>query len=959
MIIILLSLSAVSAADNENPEISTDDAQDNILLARSEENILSGPSQSFEDLKDLVQDPSIPAGGTVSIENNYSYESGDIDSGIDIDQDMTIDGKGYAINANHEASIFNVIGNSHVTFINITFIGGDSATNGSAINVASGSRVSVINCTFINNKAANSGGAIYIGDIPSRDATLITGSTFENNSAKNGGAVYWAGYDGEMRNCYFENNSANDYGGAICFKTNGDNIWCYDSTFIKNSAKSGGAIYLDTPDYFPHLTLKNFTFESNVATEEGGAIYSNGFVRMFSVYFNDNNATKGSAIFKTDASEMSIEDTEFGRNRADAHAIVIDVDGNGSYTPANVSVNVTFSGFDNIANAIWNDGHYSTMNLRNVTCEFSLDGNGRSLKVFNDFSDYAQPTEDFKDSLTIWQNSKIDGEDAQLIDILIKNQKNETLYCLEDGVVVTDNTKRGGRSSLPDDSSLIVTDVYGNIRIDLKNLKAGTYTIEAKHKGDVYYTEIANTAEFTVLGEVKLEIDKTANATVVGNNTLVEFTITVNNTGTADATDVCVKDGLPSGFELVNTTEGYDTTYSCWMVDELQAGKSVSFTIIGRSVEVGNWTNYAYASCEENDTLISDTFGIEIVPTDLTIAKSASPTNVTVGENVTFTVTVTNNGKIDVSDVTITDVLDTAFSFDGTSTSIPCNVLGQKLVWNIGDLASKASKSVSFNVKAISVGNFTNVAEVTCSENTTGKSGKTNVTVNPAPSTVKGENVTVNVGDSITVPVTSENATSINYSIVDENDKTVVNGTIQPGEDIVLPSLPAGNYIVKLTAVTDSNHTSSTNTSTIEVKKILPSIDVDAPAINVGEDGVITVTVPEDATGNVTIEVEGKNYTEPVKDGKAVFAIPGLKVGSHDIKAYYSGDDKYLPNNATGAIEVLSVDVLPVEDNNVTPQKEDVKPPAKSTLAIHETANPILALFIVLALLGINTKRRK
>ena len=62
-----------------------------------------------------------------------------------------------------------------------------------------------------------------------------------------------------------------------------------------------------------------------------------------------------------------------------------------------------------------------------------------------------------------------------------------------------------------------------------------------------------------------------------------------------------------------------------------------------------------------------------------------------------------------------------------------------------------------------------------------------------------------------------------------------------------------------------------------------------------GEDGKITVTVtlPKDATGKVTIEIDGKNYTSQIKDGKAVFTVSGLKVGKHSIKIFYTGDDKY------------------------------------------------------------------
>ena len=334
-------------------------------------------------------------------------------------------------------------------------------------------------------------------------------------------------------------------------------------------------------------------------------------------------------------------------------------------------------------------------------------------------------------------------------------------------------------------------------------------------------------------------------------------------------------------------------------------------------------------------------------------------------------------------------------------------------------------------------GNYTVNLTTVVDGNHTIATNQSSITVNPAPSTVSAENITVNVGDPIDIPVNSENATSITYQIIDKDGNVVDEGEIKPGESITNPGLPAGTYTVNLTANTDENHTSSSNTSSItvnkipstviptaediyvgdtetidikvgpedatgtvnitvngktytnvplvngtasidvpglkagnytvdvsysgddkylpsnntttfEVKKILPPVDVVAPTITVGDDGVITVTVPKDATGTITIEVEGKKYTSPIKDGKAVFIIPGLKAGLHDIKAYYSGDDKYLPNNSTGTIEVL-----PIKE----PSKD--AEPVKSNLERYETGNPIVALLLVLALLGINIKRRK
>ena len=167
---------------------------------------------------------------------------------------------------------------------------------------------------------------------------------------------------------------------------------------------------------------------------------------------------------------------------------------------------------------------------------------------------------------------------------------------------------------------------------------------------------------------------------------------------------------------------------------------------------------------------------------------------------------------------------------------------------------------------------------------------------------------------------------------------------------ITVPGLKAGLKHVYVKYNGDILYRVSENTTTFKVLKHKPPIDVVAPDIKVGEDGKITVTVPKDAKGTVTIKVNGKTYTKPVRNGKAVFIIPGLKAGTHSIRAYYSGDDRYLSASAVGKIKVAS-----------DGEKDTIKHNAKSaegTLQKHATGNPIFMLIvIILALCTIPLRR--
>ncbi|AMD17473.1 hypothetical protein TL18_05235 [Methanobrevibacter sp. YE315] len=451
-----------------------------------------------------------------------------------------------------------------------------------------------------------------------------------------------------------------------------------------------------------------------------------------------------------------------------------------------------------------------------------------------------------------------------------------------------------------------------------------------------------------------LKIKKTANVTVVGNNTLVEFTIIVNNTSIVDATDVGVKDGLPSVFEFVNATEGYDTLWNEWIINCIPAGESVTFTIIGRSSEIFNYTNYAYALCNEIDTYVVDTFKGQIVPTNLTIVKSAG-SNVTVGENVTFTITITNNGPINVTDVSITDALDSTFRFDGASTSVPCIVFENELVWNIGDIASMASKTITFNVTTIAVGNFTNEATVTCRENSTGKSDRTDVTVNPGASLVRGENVTVTYGDDIIIDYNSTNATGITYAIFDDKNNLIFGDTVGPNGSIAVDWLAAGKYTVNWTSVVDGNHTLSTATSTITVNPAPSTVQAEDISVNVGDSIVVHVT-SENAT-EITYEIidgDGNVVDDgAIRPGEDIVP-PSLPAGKYVVNLTALTD-----SNHTSSANTSTIEIADGKEQNATSQAEDSKPPVGSALTLHETANPILALLMALALLGIRTKRKK
>ena len=86
----------------------------------------------------------------------------------------------------------------------------------------------------------------------------------------------------------------------------------------------------------------------------------------------------------------------------------------------------------------------------------------------------------------------------------------------------------------------------------------------------------------------------------------------------------------------------------------------------------------------------------------------------------------------------------------------------------------------------------------------------------------------------------------------------------------------------------------------VEFEKITPQLNLSAEDITVGENVNIDVVLPQDATGNVTLN----NSTISIKNGKATFVISNLDVGDYKFIVRYSGDDKYNPTSNSVNVHV-------------------------------------------------------
>jgi uncharacterized repeat protein (TIGR01451 family) len=206
------------------------------------------------------------------------------------------------------------------------------------------------------------------------------------------------------------------------------------------------------------------------------------------------------------------------------------------------------------------------------------------------------------------------------------------------------------------------------------------------------------------------------------------YSITVSNAGgAATSGTVTVSDTLPTGLTYSSAT---GTGWTCGaagqvvtctratalaagasypvitlVVNVLQtAGASVTNTA---SVSGGGQTNTANDSASDPTNVVSSA--------DLSLSKTVNNPNPIQGQNVTFTVTLTNAGPSNATNVAVTDLLPAGLTFVSATPSAGSYATGTG-VWTVASLASGASATLQLVALVSGTGTITNTAEVTASD---------------------------------------------------------------------------------------------------------------------------------------------------------------------------------------------------------------------------------------------------
>ena len=175
--------------------------------------------------------------------------------------------------------------------------------------------------------------------------------------------------------------------------------------------------------------------------------------------------------------------------------------------------------------------------------------------------------------------------------------------------------------------------------------------------------------------------------------------------------------------------------------------------------------------------------------------------------------------------------------------------------------------------------------------------GKTDVIL-----TISTEDITY--GENATITATMSTDGTVTVNINNQNiDLEITNGTGQ----ITIPNLNAGTYNIKATFEGNDQYKATNATTTLTVAKTQSQITIQPiPETTQGENINIIINVQNDATGTITLTVNGENYIKNIENGQTTFNITGLDAGNYEAIANYAGDDNYIASQDSTQFTVTS-----------------------------------------------------
>ena len=748
---------------------------------------------------------------------------------------------------------------------------------------------------FVNN-SGRWGGALSVMGGESSSATNfidIDGTKFVNNSALYGGAMFVWGSNYSISNSVFDNNSAfgkgnmtpnNNNGGALVVTQGNIPIsgTIINSNFTNNKAQYGGAAWINEgtvnisnsnfinntatveagsigfePAYTKiTATVYGTNFINNTAGVDGGAIYSNGDLRISDSDFDNNKAQKADIIYSNINGLLSINGNNYSNYTENKAPIInlagietISSDGGVIITVLdNKTVNVCYGDVVTLHAIITVDGvlvanqdlSFSVYNGENVVvCKANSLLNGSYVATYK-INDVINKTVSIVyDGPEVHINTGILNVSKANPDLTV-GALNITVGDLEI-ITVTGPKDATGLITLTLNGIDYILPIYnGEAKFYFQDLAYGTYDVSASYSGDNHYVAAKNSTVFKV-DKVSANLNIHVEDITFGENGLVIITLPSDIDGSIVTVNVNGK------VYPVDIENGFGKL----PLHELDAG---DYTI-----------SAAFAGNDKYLPGVSNAL--------LTVSKADPALNVLISD-------VGYDGVFNIN------VALTGVDAIGLNGNVIVTVNNKDYSVNIVN-----GKGTAVGVKlAAGTYDFTAAWAGNDNYNAVGDSGKFSVAKVDSIIDVAVSDIKVGEDAVISVKLLSDATGSVTVTVNGKDyTETVVNGVA----NVKVADLKAGTYDVAVKYSGDNNYNAAVATSSFTVSKVDSTMDVTVNDIVFGGDLIVDAVLPDDATGEVVITVNGVDYHVSIENGKATGTISGLAAGDYTVTVKYVGDDKY------------------------------------------------------------------
>ena len=257
----------------------------------------------------------------------------------------------------------------------------------------------------------------------------------------------------------------------------------------------------------------------------------------------------------------------------------------------------------------------------------------------------------------------------------------------------------------------------------------------------------------------------------LGLRKTAEYSVTITNSGDSTATNVTLTDELPAGLTFISSdpaASGSDGSTVTWSLGDIAPSESMTVTMMLSAANVGEQINTATAVSTEGITG-QDTQLTSIIPGSLQLAKVA-PAETISGDDLTYEITVTNDGAGALTSVVLTDILPAGLTYVSSSPEASVGADGT-VSWLIDALDSEGSQTVSLVATTGEPGEVVNTTTAESSEGASATAQATTlVTQSDLAITKTPDNDSTLLGQStvFTIAVTNNgNAIASNVVVAD------------------------------------------------------------------------------------------------------------------------------------------------------------------------------------------------